>query len=690
MTRSLCGLIARRTTVHWNVLGLIVGVLLALTALFAPPAHAVPLTLAYPSFTSTNTSGFTFGGLKSTGGSFSAYVPTTPSVIRISNLTTYTAGTAFFKQTSQLGADRSFSAYFTIFIHDQVASQGADGMAFVLQSRSSYPIRVGGGLGFFGNPNSQPYSLGIEFDTFKNTTDTGVTVNDPNNNHIGVDLNGNAQSDATASPPANASLNSQADGKPWNVWVDYNGATHVLEVRMSKTTTRPAAATLSYSKDLTAYLPQDVYVGFTGGTGGLSQTQDVQNLYFNNALVAGGITPATNTYSMGPATVTQSAYYLNMHTATAQTLVATYRDSLGRPVEGATIAVSATDGSVNSSTMVTDSNGQITIEYTAPHAAGAYDVHAVADGGVHADFYITARSDYNVPIGAPSDATSLLAGSALRFASVTSAGYASVVAHQPTTQTPVAYPAIASYQISESDAVRSGNVTVTVPWPDYEDEDPDKASEVKLLHYVGGSWVDVTTSVDVAHLTVTGNVTSLGEFIVSVYGEEPYRLSYSAGPGGAISPEVDTLQIVDLGSNGTSVTAVPNTGSHFLRWDDGVLTAERRELNVRADLSATAFFEVNSYTITTSPGANGSMSPSSPRVNYGGNQTITITPSTGYHVKDVKVNGSSIGAVTSHEFTNVTVDQTISAEFESETGISGSVTGAGSILPGAQVDLWKV
>jgi len=598
--------ITARDAVRWSVLGLMLCAVLLLSAVCAPLAHAVPLTLAYPSFTSTNTSGFVFGGTRS-GGSFSAYVPTSSPVIRASNLTTYSAGTVFSRQAAQMGTNRSFSAYFSLFIHDQVPSQGADGIAFVLQARNSYPMRVGGGLGFFGNPNSQPNSLGIEFDTFKNTTDNGVTVNDPNNNHIGVDINGNAQSEATASPPANATLNTQADGKPWNVWVDYNGTSHVLEVRMSKTTTRPTSATLSYAKDLSSIVATDAYVGFTAGTGGLAQTQDVQNLYFNNSLVAGGITPATQNYTMGPATVTQSAFYLNMRTQTTQALIATYRDSLGNPVAGASIDVTVTGGSVPSNTMITDASGQISIQYTTPVGAGAYDVHAVAQGGVHADFYITARTDYNVPIGAPSSATSLIASAALQFPSVTSAGYASVVAQQPTTQTPAAYPVIASYQVSVSDAVYASPVTVTVGWPDYYDEDPDKASEVKLLHYVNGTWVDVTTSVDVAGLTVTGNVTSLGEFIVSVYGEEPFTLSYGAGPGGSVTPVADTLQIVDFGSNGASVTAVPDSGYHFVGWDDGVLTAERRAMDVRADLSVTAFFESNygalAGTVTAGSGA---------------------------------------------------------------------------------------
>jgi PKD repeat protein len=70
------------------------------------------------------------------------------------------------------------------------------------------------------------------------------------------------------------------------------------------------------------------------------------------------------------------------------------------------------------------------------------------------------------------------------------------------------------------------------------------------------------------------------------------------------------------------------------------------------------------YAITASAGANGSVSPAgSVPVAYGGSQSYSITPSPGYQVADVLVDGRSKGAVTSYMFTNVTTDHTISATF---------------------------
>src|SRR5439155_2970915 len=52
------------------------------------------------------------------------------------------------------------------------------------------------------------------------------------------------------------------------------------------------------------------------------------------------------------------------------------------------------------------------------------------------------------------------------------------------------------------------------------------------------------------------------------------------------------------------------------------------------------------YTITASAGSNGSISPSGAvTVNSGASQSFTITPAANYHVADVLVDGSSVGAM---------------------------------------------
>ena len=70
------------------------------------------------------------------------------------------------------------------------------------------------------------------------------------------------------------------------------------------------------------------------------------------------------------------------------------------------------------------------------------------------------------------------------------------------------------------------------------------------------------------------------------------------------------------------------------------------------------------YIITASACLHGSISPSgNVTVNQGSDKLFTITPNTGYSINDVLVDGSSVGAVSSYTFTNVTENHTISATF---------------------------
>jgi hypothetical protein len=70
------------------------------------------------------------------------------------------------------------------------------------------------------------------------------------------------------------------------------------------------------------------------------------------------------------------------------------------------------------------------------------------------------------------------------------------------------------------------------------------------------------------------------------------------------------------------------------------------------------------YTITATAGANGIVSPSGvSNVCSGGSLTYSITPSVGYQILNVDVNGVSVGTPNSYTFTNVTANQTINATF---------------------------
>src|SRR5439155_8367199 len=77
--------------------------------------------------------------------------------------------------------------------------------------------------------------------------------------------------------------------------------------------------------------------------------------------------------------------------------------------------------------------------------------------------------------------------------------------------------------------------------------------------------------------------------------------------------------------------------------------------NVTGPHTIAASFALDVKTITASAGANGAISPAGPvAVNRGSNQTFTITADACHHVADVLVDGSSVSAVTSYTFNDVT------------------------------------
>ena len=77
-----------------------------------------------------------------------------------------------------------------------------------------------------------------------------------------------------------------------------------------------------------------------------------------------------------------------------------------------------------------------------------------------------------------------------------------------------------------------------------------------------------------------------------------YTLIYaSAGSYGSIVGSA--TQSVPSGGEGTTVTALPRTGYHFVGWSDGRAGALRRDTDVSADVSVTASFEKNLPRATT-------------------------------------------------------------------------------------------
>ena len=190
------------------------------------------------------------------------------NVLRVTPDTYGQSGSAFSTSTVSLASNASFSTFFQFrFTNPGGACDGlgcgADGLVFVVQTVGNNVGGSGGGIGYAGIANS----VGVEFDTWTNGFGDNYS-----SNHIGADINGSVSS-ILLTEVTEADMNG---GDIWSVWIDYNGATNLLEARMNRTGARPTNPLLSLTRDLAVDLgTTDAFVGFTSGPGAAYANHDV-------------------------------------------------------------------------------------------------------------------------------------------------------------------------------------------------------------------------------------------------------------------------------------------------------------------------------------------------------------------------------------------------------------------------------
>ncbi len=167
-----------------------------------------------------------------------------------------------------------------------------------------------------------------------------------------------------------------------------------------------------------------------------------------------------------------------------------------------------------------------------------------------------------------------------------------------------------------------------------------------------------------------------------------YTIAASAGAGGTISPSGN----VSVACGGSQDFTISPDACHTVAdvLVDGVsvgAVTSHTFTNVTANHTIAASFAVINYTIVASAGAGGTINPSgNVTVACGGSQDFTISPDACHTIADVLVDGVSVGAVTSHAFTNVTANHTIAASFAiinytivASAGAGGTISPSGNV-----------
>jgi ubiquitin len=170
-----------------------------------------------------------------------------------------------------------------------------------------------------------------------------------------------------------------------------------------------------------------------------------------------------------------------------------------------------------------------------------------------------------------------------------------------------------------------GSISGTTAQTVNQGEDGAPVEAVPDTGYHLAQWSDGSTANPRTDTNVMANILVTAEFAIN-----QYTLTYQSGSNGSISGT--NPQTVNHGSSGTTVTAVPDMGYTFVQWSDGSTANPRADTNVTGDISVSAEYAANQYTLAYHAGANGTINGTSPQtVNYGANGiAVEAVPDPGY------------------------------------------------------------
>ncbi|KAL5973424.1 hypothetical protein ACLOJK_030074 [Asimina triloba] len=204
-------------------------------------------------------------------------------VLRLTNDTSRLIGHAFYRNPIELknsAATFSFSTAFAFAIVPEYPKLGGHGLAFTIAPDpdllGALPSQY---LGLFSAGdigNLTDHILAIEFDTVQD-----FEFGDINDNHVGVDIN-SLRSNASASaayyddgtPPQKHNISLKA-GATIQAWVDYDDEEKVLNVTISPNSNKPKVPLLTFPINLSLFLSDSMYVGFSSSTGLLASSHYV-------------------------------------------------------------------------------------------------------------------------------------------------------------------------------------------------------------------------------------------------------------------------------------------------------------------------------------------------------------------------------------------------------------------------------
>ena len=226
------------------------------------------------------------------------------------------------------------------------------------------------------------------------------------------------------------------------------------------------------------------------------------------------------------------------------------------------------------------------------------------------------------------------------------------------------------FQVGMSITPQVVNYTVTFLDGDNGTFDPTGAEAIQTVPS-GGSATEPTVVPDTGYVftgwnsdvnpydldNITGNLT-----LTAQYALENHTVTFLEGAHGSFnSSGAEAVQVVIHGGNATPPTVVPGTGYHFTGWVSNVNPYDLN--NITGNLTLTAQYAIDEYTVTFLEGAHGTFNPDGAAavqgVDHGGSVTEpTVVTHVGFAFT------GWVSDVNPYDLNNVTGNLTLTAQYE--------------------------
>ncbi|KAL5719259.1 non-specific serine/threonine protein kinase [Ranunculus cassubicifolius] len=169
----------------------------------------------------------------------------------------------------------TFSFQFNI-IGTSPSDAGGSGLTFIIVPDELTVGRSGPWLAMMNDACDDDYkAIAVEFDTRQN-----LEVGDPNDNHVGINLGSIVSSTTVNASDVGVSLK---DGSTHRAWIIYDGTTKHMDIRLgSDDGDFPSKPIFSSTLDLSPYLKEYMFVGFSASTGNKTQIHNILSWNFSS------------------------------------------------------------------------------------------------------------------------------------------------------------------------------------------------------------------------------------------------------------------------------------------------------------------------------------------------------------------------------------------------------------------------